>query len=101
MGTFVREMALFSGILGVITLPLVFVARANKREKTLRRFLVAATVIALVSALVSVNSEHLAQQCRDAGNTSCYDPGGRGMQAVAVFVYAMAAWAAAFFIYRD
>ncbi|MEE9176838.1 MAG: hypothetical protein V3U46_00240 [Acidimicrobiia bacterium] len=61
-------------------IPLFVVAQRKGRTKTIRRFLIAAGVIGLFTALVSAGSESLESRCEAVGNFNCLDFGSTGLQ---------------------
>lgn len=92
---------LYGGILLIVSIPIVVVARRKGRAALVRRFGIAAAVVGLVCAVLAWTSRVLVDQCVEAGNTSCVDYGGRGFQVTLVTVYAAAAIWTAISLARD
>jgi hypothetical protein len=85
----------FTGVMLALGIPLFVVARRKGRTKTTRRFLIAAGVIGLFTALVSAGSESLESRCEAVGNFNCLDFGSTGLQFIFIAGYAISSWIAA------
>ncbi len=90
-----------TGLMLAFGIPLFVVARRKGRTKTTRRFLIAAGVIGLVTALVSVGSEMLVSRCEAVGNFNCLDFGSTGLQFIFVVGYVISSWVAAVIINQE
>ncbi len=103
MVTFLVALVIFTGILLVVSIPLLLVARRDGRFDTIRKFLVGAGVVGLLCAIGSATSDALVNKCTDAGNSSsaCIDAGTTGFQVLLVGGYAVAAWTKTYLIHND
>jgi hypothetical protein len=101
MSTFLTSLLLFTGLLLVISVPVLVVARQRGRAGTVRRFPIAAVVTALFCATLAATAVGLEERCEAAGNPNCFDSGATGLQTLAVVVFAGIAWVNAYMIYRD
>jgi hypothetical protein len=98
VATFFAAFFFFTGLTLALGIPLFVVARRQGRTKTTRRFLIAAGVIGLLTALVSVSSEMLVSRCEAVGNFNCLDFGSTGLQFIFIVGYAISSWVAAVII---
>ena len=98
---FITALVIFVGIVGLVGLPLWFVAGQRFRWHTIRNYAVSGLVVALLCAFVEVATVRAEEQCAAAGNPTCYDPGGPGLQMVMVGVYLVANWATAYLMWRE
>jgi len=98
VAVFFSALVFFTGLMLVLGIPLFVVARRKGRTKTTRRFLIAAGVIGLFTALVSASSETLTSRCEAVGNFNCLDFGSTGLQFIFIVGYAISSWVAAVII---
>ena len=101
MATFIISFIISLGILLALGAPVLFTARRRGRAETVRRFLIAAGVIALLSGILAASSTKLTEQCEAAGNPGCVDSGSFGMQVLFFGGFAITAWLNAYFISRN
>lgn len=98
---FSGALLIFSGIVAVGGIPLWLVASRLRRRLTLRNYAIAGAVVAVTSALVEVASDRAVAQCEAAGNPTCFDPGGTGLQLVMLAFYFIANWYVAFLLWKE
>jgi hypothetical protein len=91
----------FTGLMLALGIPLFAVARRKGRTKTTRRFLIAAGVIGLSSAVVAASSERLVRQCETAGGLDCIDFGSAGLQFLFIVGYVISSWVVAVIINQE
>ncbi|MEE8406487.1 MAG: hypothetical protein V3S32_04990 [Acidimicrobiia bacterium] len=101
MATFFAAFFFFTGLMLAFGIPLFVVARRKGRTKTTRRFLIAAGVIGLFTALGSVGSEILESRCEAVGNFNCLDFGSAGLQFLFIVGYVISSWVAAVIINQE
>ncbi len=101
MAMFFAAFFFFTGLMLAFSIPLFVVARRKGRPKTTRRFLIAAGVIGLITALVSAGSEILTSRCEAVGNFSCLDFGSTGLQVIFIAGYVISSWIAAVIINQE
>lgn len=82
---------MFGLIASILAAPVVLIALRSGLMDTVRRFGLFGGGVALGCALVSLGSDALVSRCLDAGNTGCLDYGARGLQALALGLYGVAA----------
>jgi hypothetical protein len=99
--TFFTTTLAVTGLLGLLGLPLWFVLWRRDRLADSRNFLIAAVVVGVACGLIAANGERQLQQCLDAGNPGCVDPGSSGLQLVLVFGYTITVWVMAFVTWRE
>lgn len=101
MTTFLQALLLYGGIAAVATVPIVLVARSKRRAPLARQFIIAAAIVGGLCALLAWTSRVLVDQCIAAGNTACFDYGGKGFQVMLVAIYSIVALSTAISIARD
>ena len=101
MTTFLTAFVRYAGGLLLVSVPVMVIARRRGLVKTTRRFAVAAGLIGLICATVSVSSEELVDSCIAAGNKNCFDFGADGLQLMLVVGFVGTALVRAFQIYND
>ena len=101
MTTFLTALVRYTGGLLLAGVPVMIIARRRRRVQTIRRFAIAAGLIGLICATVSVSSEELVDSCIAAGNKNCFDFGADGLQLMLVVGYVGTALVRAFQIYND
>lgn len=90
-----------AGLLVLLSAPLFVLAWQRERLITARNFLATAGVIALFAGFMVHNSERQIEQCRAAGNPSCWDSGTAGLMIVFIGTYAVVSWVVAWNIWRE
>jgi len=98
--TFATTLVVVLAVLAILGLPLWLVAWQSGRRDTIRNFIVAGAGVAMLAAFLEADSAHKVSQCFEAGNPSCVDSGALGMILVMTALYVVAAWMAAFSIWR-
>ena len=83
------DLLAFGVIATALAAPVVILGLREGLHDTVRRFVVAAGVVALACALLSWGSSVLVNRCQDAGNTECLDFGARGMQVLTLGSYGL------------
>ena len=101
LATFFAAFFFFTGLLLVLGVPVLVVAWRKGRNKTAHRFLIAAGLIGLISAVISATSDSLVSQCETAGNTGCLDFGSAGLQMLFVVGYIITSWVKAVILSRE
>lgn len=101
MATFAVAFLIFSGLVLIASVPLLIVALRRQKARTVRHFLIAGGLVALLCAATSAGSERLVRQCREAGNPTCLDYGASGLQLLLLAGYAVVAWIVAYNISRE
>ncbi len=91
MTTFVTSFFLWIGLLLLVSVPVIYFARRQGRTSTIRNFLVAAVAVALAVALTRVVGDLSLEQCYEAGNRQCIDPGSVGLGVLFVGGYIVVA----------
>ncbi len=97
---FVTTLLVVLAALAVLSIPLWVVATRSGRRDTIRNFVVAGGAVAMLAALLEADSERKVLQCFEAGNPTCVDSGAIGMILVMAALYVVAAWFAAFSIWK-
>lgn len=88
MLSFLTTVGLYVGALLLCSLPTVVVAgRDSYYRVTARKFLLAALAAGLVCGLVVASSNRLVEQCRNAGNTQCFDSGATGLVTLVIIAF--------------
>lgn len=100
MLTFLTTLLLFAALLAALGSPLWWIAHRSGKRTTIRNFAIAASGIAVLSALMAAISERQIAQCEAAGNTACIDYGTTGLQFVMIFFYVVGAWWSAYSIWK-
>ena len=98
--TFLFAFALFTAIMVVTALPVILLSR-HRNPVRARRFLVGAVAAGLVCGVLAATSEKLVDDCVAAGNPTCVDYGGTGMQAMIAVGYAAVALVRGYQLWRD
>jgi len=98
--TFLYSILLYSGLLLIVAVPVILVARRRGKSSTIRNFIVGATATGSMLAIIKVSSDQAVQQCVDAGNTQCVDFGSTGMAVLFVGGYAVIALGRAWVLSR-
>lgn len=98
---FLMSLLVFCGVVVVAGAPLWLVALRRDRRLTIRNYGLAGLTVAVLCALVEVASRRAEAQCEAAGNPTCYDPGGPGLQIVMVGIYLIANWYVAYMLWKD
>lgn len=101
MTTFLEALLVYGGILAIVSIPAIVLARRKGRAALGRNFGIAAGAIGLVCAFLAWTSKVLVDQCNAAGNTACVDYGGRGFQIMLVAGYGVVALWTAISLARD
>jgi hypothetical protein len=99
--TFFSSTVLILAVLLVASGPLFYLSWERRNTRKIRNFLIGAAGVAIVCGFLSFSSKQLIAKCHDAGNTSCFDPGSTGMQAVFVVGYLIVAWVTTGLLYRE
>ena len=99
--TFVRALPVFGGILLLVALPVVILARRREVEGIARRYLTMVAGLTLFCAAISASSTHLVNQCQQAGNSQCVDFGSSGSQVFVVGAFALVCAIKTIVLYRD
>lgn len=89
LAEFAFDAIVFGAIATALGAPVVILGLREGLHDTVRRFVVAAGVVAIGCALLSWGSNGLISRCLDAGNTDCLDYGTRGMQVLALGSYGL------------
>lgn len=85
MLAFLTTVLIYLGVLLACSMPAVIVARRDSYHRGVaRRFLIAGLACGLVCGLVVAGSNRLVDQCRNAGNTQCFDSGATGLVTVVI-----------------
>lgn len=92
MAAFTYSFVVSTGILLLFTTPTFYLAWRNGRKKTIRRFLIAATVVGFLVAVVAVSSGQLLDQCETENNRACFDYGSAGMRLTFMVSFIIVAW---------
>ena len=102
MITFLYSIVLFSGLLLIVAVPVIFVARRREKSSTIRNFIVGAAATGTVLAIIKFTSDRAVQQCLDAGNsdTQCVDFGSTGMAVLFIGGYVVIALGRAWVLSR-
>ena len=101
MATFFSSFFISIGILLIFSSPIFYLAWRKGRTKTIRRFLVGAGVIGLVTASVSATSEGLVAQCQAASNIECIDYGSAGIRLLFIVSYIIVSWVKAVILFGE
>ncbi len=101
MVTFIKQFVIDSAVLFVFSAPLIFIARRRGREALARRFLIAAAVVAGLSAAIAASSEVLVERCFEAGNTGCVDFGSSGFRMLLIGGYIIVVITEAYLVAHD
>ncbi len=101
MTTFFGALFSITGILLLCSLPVLIVARRQKRPQVARRFLVAAGSIGLFFAASAAASEQLKEDCGASGSIACLDVGFVGLLYFVAGGYIIAALVVAIVIGRQ
>ena len=101
MTTFLTALVRYTGGLLLASVPVMIIAWRWGRVETIRRFAIAAGLIGLMCALLSLTSKELVDSCIAAGNKNCFDFGADGLQLMLVVGYVGTALVRAFLIYND
>lgn len=99
--TFVRTTLFIFAILGVLGLPLWYVAWRERRRDTIRNFVIGAAVVAVLAGIVALTSERAVAQCAAVNGRECIDPGSDGVQFVLVTFYLIVNWFVAYKLWGD
>lgn len=83
------DLFVFGVIATALAAPVVILGLREGLNETVRRFVIAAAIVALGCALLSWGSNALVSRCMDAGNTECLDYGGLGMQVLALGIFGL------------
>ena len=92
MAVFLYSFVVSTGILLIFTIPTFYLAWRNGRNKTIRRFLIAAIVVGFVVAVIAVSSGQLLDQCEAENNRACFDSGSAGMRLTIMVVFVIVSW---------
>lgn len=92
MASFFGSFFISTGILLIFSIPIFYVAWRKGRNKTIRRFLIAAGSIGLLNAAVSASSARLINQCQAVNNRDCVDYGSAGMRLTFIVGYIIISW---------
>jgi hypothetical protein len=100
--TFLYSVLLFSGLLLIVAVPVIFVARGRGKSSTIRNFIIGAAATGTVLAIVKFTSDRTVRQCIDAGNaeTQCVDFGSTGMAVMFIGGYTVIALGRAWVLSR-
>ena len=89
LAEFAFDLLRFGAIAAALGAPVWIHGMREDLHDTVRRFVVAAGMVAIGCALLSWGSNALISRCLDAGNTDCLDYGTRGMQVLALGSYGL------------
>ena len=101
MVTFLIAFVGYTAAGAVLWIPLAVVGRRKRRTRAVNRYLVGAAAMGMICAVIAASSERLVNQCRDAGNPTCYDFGATGLQLLFLGGYGFAVLLMAWLIHRD
>lgn len=90
MATFFGALALISGSLLLLSIPVFVLAWRRRRIPLARKFAIAALAIGLFFATASVGSERLVDNCRASGGVACLDSGYAGFLFLVGIIYVIA-----------
>ncbi len=71
--------AIYLVLLLALAVPVFVMARRRQRPSTIRNVAISALVVGGLMGLTRYTSNELVQQCKDVGNTRCFDPGSTGI----------------------
>ncbi len=101
MATFFAQLVFDSAVLFAFSIPLILVARHHKRNALARNFLIAGTIVAVLSTIILVSSERLVEMCFNAQNEGCQDIGSTAFRILLMGGYIVVALIEASLIARD
>lgn len=101
MATFFVQLVFDSAVLFVFSIPLIVVARHHGRNALARNFLIAGTIVAVVSTIIVVSSDRLVEMCLNAENEGCQDIGSTAFRMLLMGGYIVVALIEASLIARD
>ena len=88
MLSFLTTLSIYIGILLACSLPAVVVAMRDPYHRAVgRKFLVAALGCGAACGLVVATSDRLVEQCREEGNSRCFDAGATGLVALIILAF--------------
>lgn len=98
---FLSRFLTVSGLLIGLSLPLLYLARRKRADHTARNFILGALAVGLLCGILAESSERLIAQCFESGSPGCVDIGASGFQTLLIGLYAVAAGAMTFVIWKE
>jgi hypothetical protein len=99
--TFFRALLLITGLLLMVTIPVLVLAWRKNRTRLAIRFMAVAVAIGTFFGFAAAGSERLRDSCRESGSISCFDSGYTGFLFLVVSLYVVAALSATYILARQ
>ncbi len=101
LAAFLSTFLKVTAVLLVVSVPVFLLAKKRADTKISRKFLIGASAVGLFCAVAAAGAYRQISNCEAAGNHSCFDSGGAGIQMLAIVGFVVVAGIKTMGLYRD
>ncbi len=101
LAAFLSTFLKVTGVLLLLSVPIFLLAKKRADTEISRKFLIGASTVGLFCAIAAAGAHRQITNCEGAGNHSCFDAGGAGLQLLAIAGFVVVAGIKTMDLYRD
>ncbi len=101
LAAFLSTFLKVTAVLLLVSVPVFLLARKRADSEITRKFLIGASAVGLFCAVAAAGAHRQISNCKAAGNPSCFDSGGAGIQVLAIVGFVVVAGIKTMDLYRD
>ncbi len=101
LAVFLTTLLKVTAVLLLLSVPVFLLARKRADTEISRKFVIGASAVGLFCAVAEAGAHRQIANCEAAGNPSCFDSGGAGIQLLAIASFVIVAGVKTMDLYRD